>query len=183
MALWFTASAASPVLQELWGLTASRTGWLTTIVQFGFVAGTLTAALFNLADILPLRWYFTIAVVQGSNRALWQIKVPPELQGRVFAAEQMMARAFAPLAYLLAGPLADRVFEPLLAAEGALAGDLGPILGTGPGRGIGLMFLLIGLTKVLIAAAARGNRHIREIEDDLPDATPSDQRLMDGAHI
>ncbi len=63
MALWFTASAASPALQQLWGLTSSQTGWLTTIVQFGFVAGTLTAAFLNLADILPLRWYFTVAVL------------------------------------------------------------------------------------------------------------------------
>lgn len=63
MALWFTASAASPTLQELWGLTTSQTGWLTTIVQFGFVAGTLTAAFLNLADIVPSRGYFTLSVL------------------------------------------------------------------------------------------------------------------------
>ncbi|MFC1499808.1 MFS transporter, partial [Candidatus Zixiibacteriota bacterium] len=63
MALWFTASAASPTLQALWDLSPSQTGWLTTIVQLGFVAGTLTAALLNLADILPSRAYFTISVL------------------------------------------------------------------------------------------------------------------------
>ena len=63
MALWFTASAASPGLQTLWDLSPSQTGWLTTIVQFGFVAGTLTAAILNLADIMPSRGYFTISVL------------------------------------------------------------------------------------------------------------------------
>ncbi len=63
MALWFTASAASPTLQALWGLSPLQTGWLTTIVQFGFVAGTLVAAILNLADIVPSRGYFTLSVL------------------------------------------------------------------------------------------------------------------------
>ncbi len=58
MSVWFTASAASPVLQERWGLSSSQVGWLTTCVQLGFVAGTAVAALLNLADIIPSRWYF-----------------------------------------------------------------------------------------------------------------------------
>jgi MFS family permease len=57
MSLWFTASAVTPYLQERWGLDAGQAGWLTTAVQLGFVAGTAAAALFNLADIWPSRWY------------------------------------------------------------------------------------------------------------------------------
>ncbi|HEX6065479.1 MAG TPA: MFS transporter [Longimicrobiales bacterium] len=57
MSLWFTASAVTPYLQVRWSLDAGAAGWLTTVVQLGFVAGTATAALLNLADIWPARWY------------------------------------------------------------------------------------------------------------------------------
>ena len=57
MSLWFTASAVTPYLQVRWSLDATAAGWLTTVVQLGFVAGTASAALLNLADIWPARWY------------------------------------------------------------------------------------------------------------------------------
>ena len=58
VSVWFTASAVSPALVDAWGLTGQETGWLTTSVQIGFVAGTALAALLNLADVVPARWYF-----------------------------------------------------------------------------------------------------------------------------
>lgn len=67
MSLWFTASAVSPQLQALWGLDAQQVGWLTTIVQLGFVAGTGVAALLNFADIFPSRTYFATAAVLAST--------------------------------------------------------------------------------------------------------------------
>lgn len=66
MSLWFTASAVSPQLAELWGLTGSQAGWLTTMVQIGFVAGTAVAAALNLADILPDRPYFAASAALGA---------------------------------------------------------------------------------------------------------------------
>lgn len=63
MSLWFTASAVAPQLQALWGLSAQQAGWLTTVVQLGFVAGTAVAALLNLADVLPARPYFAVSAV------------------------------------------------------------------------------------------------------------------------
>ena len=66
MSLWFTASAVSPQLAELWGLTASEAGWLTTTVQLGFVAGTAFAAALNLADLLPDRPYFAASALLGA---------------------------------------------------------------------------------------------------------------------
>jgi MFS family permease len=66
MSLWFTASAVSPQLAALWGLSASQAGWLTTTVQIGFVAGTAFAAALNLADILPDRPYFTASAALGA---------------------------------------------------------------------------------------------------------------------
>jgi MFS family permease len=72
MSLWFTASAVSPQLAEVWGLTSSQAGWLTTMVQLGFVAGTAVAAALNLADVLPERPYFaaSAALAALSNAAI-----------------------------------------------------------------------------------------------------------------
>ena len=72
MSVWFSASAVSPELRELWNLDASQSGWLTTAVQIGFVAGTALAALLNLADIVPARWYFAVtSILAGvANAAL-----------------------------------------------------------------------------------------------------------------
>ncbi len=72
MSLWFTGSAVSPQLAELWGLSGGQAGWLTTAVQLGFVAGTAVAALLNLADIVPERRYFAASAALGaaSNAAI-----------------------------------------------------------------------------------------------------------------
>lgn len=59
--VWFSASALRPQLAVLWNLTPSEAGWLTTVVQLGFVAGTAVAALLNLADILPIHRYYAIS--------------------------------------------------------------------------------------------------------------------------
>jgi MFS family permease len=72
MSEWFTASAVAPELQLRWALTTSQVGWLTTVVQLGFVVGTALAALLNLADVLPSRAYFATSSVAAaaSNAAL-----------------------------------------------------------------------------------------------------------------
>jgi DHA3 family macrolide efflux protein-like MFS transporter len=114
--------------------------------------------------------HVTIAIVFGSNQAIWQSKVEPQLQGRVFATQQMVARSAAPAAYLLAGFLADRVFNPLLTMDGPLTGSLGRVLGTGPGRGIGLLFVLMGAIKIAITLLARSNPPLRYVEEELPEA-------------
>ena len=66
MALWFAGSAVAPQYRALWGLTASEAGWLTTVVNLGFVAGTATSALLNLADVVPSRRLFALSAVAGA---------------------------------------------------------------------------------------------------------------------
>lgn len=63
MSPWFAGTALAPALTEAWGLSAAQVGWLSSAVQLGFVAGTLTAAVLNLADVLPSRWYVAGAAV------------------------------------------------------------------------------------------------------------------------
>lgn len=146
----------------------------------GFEA--LSGLCFILIGLRPSWWlvaagafgaHITIALIFGANQAIWQRKTPSEAQGRVFAAQQMAMRAAAPLAYLLAGPLAERVFDPLLAPGGPLAGGLGVLIGSGPGRGIGLLFILMGALKIGFTLVGYLNPRIRYVEDELPDAIVS----------
>jgi len=85
----------------------------------------------------------------------------------------MISRSMMPLATLVAGPLADYVFDPLMAADGALGSTwVGQVVGTGPGRGIGLMYILSALLLIAVSALAWTNPRIRMVEEDLPDAIP-----------
>lgn len=66
MSLWFGASAVAGELGARWSLTTSQVGWLTSVVQLGFVIGTAVAALLNLADLVPSRWYFATSALAGA---------------------------------------------------------------------------------------------------------------------
>jgi MFS family permease len=66
MSLWFAGSAVSSQIALRWGLDASQVGWLATIVQLGFVAGTASVATLNLADIIPARRLFTFSALLGA---------------------------------------------------------------------------------------------------------------------
>ncbi|HEX8089387.1 MAG TPA: MFS transporter, partial [Blastocatellia bacterium] len=116
----------------------------------------------------------SLPIIHGCNRVIWQVKTPPEIQGRVFATSSMILRSTGPLGFIIAGPLADKVFEPLLVVNGPLAGSLGKVVGVGPGRGIGLMMVVMGLIMTLVTIAAFMNSHIRGIQQELPDCVPDE---------
>jgi MFS family permease len=122
----------------------------------------IAVACFIFAGLSPL--------VGGLSQAIWQGKVAHEVQGRVFAMRGLVVSAAAPLAYLLAGPLADRVFEPLMAPGGALAGTIGQLIGIGKGRGVGLLFMSLGLLIIVVVFLSSLNPRLRKVESELPDA-------------
>ena len=166
-----TGMLTGSLLMTAWGGPKRR---INGVITFEALSGIS----FMLMGLQPEFWlvavgafsaHITIAIVFGSNQALWQAKVEPGNQGRVFAAQQMIASAASPLAYLLAGPLAEKIFEPLMASGGALTHILSPLLGSGAGRGIGLMFVLMGLVKIMISVLAYLNPRVRLIEDESPD--------------
>ncbi|MFP3939440.1 MAG: MFS transporter [Thermoanaerobaculia bacterium] len=126
------------------------------------IAGALFVALFG------------IPIVNGCSQALWQSKVPPDVQGRVFGMRRLLATATAPVGFLVAGPLADRVFEPLLQPDGALASTAGRVLGVGDGRGIGLLFTILAVLLLAVSAWGYLKPHVRNVDEDLPDAVPDE---------
>ena len=126
----------------------------------------ITAAQFLGALALP--------ITNGSAQAIWQSKVAQDVQGRVFSVRRMIAFSIIPLAYLVTGPLSEKVFTPLLQENGLAVDTFGQIFGTGPGRGIGLMFSTLGLVYFIIAQLIFLDKRIRNVELDLPDAVPSE---------
>jgi DHA3 family macrolide efflux protein-like MFS transporter len=121
-----------------------------------WVIGSLCTALF-----LPL--------INGSNQAIWQSKVPPALQGRVFATRRLIAQVSAPIAMLAAGPLADRVFEPLMTSGSAFARVLSHIVGSGRGAGMGLMLVIAGILGTAVGLSGYLFPAVRNAETLLPD--------------
>ncbi len=120
-------------------------------------------------------YLFFIPILNGSNQAIWQSKVAPDIQGRVFAVRRLIAQISAPLAMVLGGPLADFVFTPAMQPGGALSPLLGNIFGTGPGAGMAVMIALFGLLGTMIGVSGYLFPAIRNVEDLLPDyvATPA----------
>lgn len=113
---------------------------------------------------------FSGPLINGSSQAIWQVKVPPDVQGRVFAVRRLIAQFTVPLGFLSAGPLADFVFKPLLLPGGPLAGSVGRVLGVGPGRGIGLLYLILSVIPLVTTLWAYAQPRMRRVEEELPDA-------------
>ncbi len=116
---------------------------------------------------------FTGTPVLGAcSQVIWQRKTAPDIQGRVFSYRRVISYSSIPLAYVVVGPLADKVFNPLLVEDGKLAGSIGKLIGVGPGRGIGLMYVLMGVLLLAATAIAFSYSHMRNVEKELPDMAP-----------
>jgi len=112
---------------------------------------------------------FVSPVINASNQAIWQSKVVPDLQGRVFATRRLIAQVSAPPAMVLAGLLADAVFEPAMKPGGSLAPVFGWLVGTGEGSGMALIFILTGLLGAAFSLSIYAIRTVREVETIIPD--------------
>lgn len=115
---------------------------------FIFLAGLRPSI--TLITIATFGGLFCFPLITGCSEALFLSKVEAHVQGRVFALQGMIAGSLLPLAYLLAGSLADYVFEPLLDSSGLLADNVGKIIGVGSGRGMGLLFIILGIIQIFL---------------------------------
>ncbi|MDZ8095168.1 MAG: MFS transporter [Nostoc sp. DedQUE05] len=113
----------------------------------------------------------TQPIVSSSTQAVMQKKVEPSVQGRVFAIKGAIEAAALPLGYITIGPLAEKVFEPLMATDGYLAGSIGQIIGVGSGRGMGLLLIIMGVLTILETSIAYLYPRLRFVEDELPNVS------------
>jgi Condensation domain len=89
-------------------------------------------------------------------------------------AVSVIAWSTLPLGFLVLAPLASRAFEPLLAPGGALAGPVGQVIGVGSGRGIGLVYIVVGLAIAALTASGLRIPRLGRFDADVPDAAPDD---------
>jgi len=160
------------LLMSAWGGPKRRIhgviGFIALVAVGLVVMGLYPSSLLIIAGAVLMM--FSVPLASGASQAISQSKIDPAAQGRTSATTSMISRSMMPIAYLSAGPLADRVFEPMMREGGALANTfLGQIGGTGPGRGIGLLLVSSGLLLLVVTALAYANPRIRLIEDELPD--------------
>jgi MFS transporter, DHA3 family, macrolide efflux protein len=194
---WVISPLIVPLILDNWD--ASTLGYLSTLMGVGMLAGTLVMSawgggkrkIFTLLGAGILSGLFLAAVglrasipliavcgvgmmfcgpfMNASSQAIWQAKVAPDVQGRVFAVRRTIAWSSGIIAPLLAAPLADYLFKPAMAAGGGLAPILGPLFGFGAGRGVGVLMSLVGLLSVGVSIFALLTPLIRHVELDLPD--------------
>jgi MFS transporter, DHA3 family, macrolide efflux protein len=187
----------TPLILDNW--KADVLGYLSTVMGVGMLAGTLVMSAWGggkrkvytllgagvvssiflsavglrisipLIAVCGFGFMFCMPLLNASSQAIWQAKVAPDVQGRVFAIRRMIAWSSGLIAPLLAAPLADYVFKPGMAEGGALAALLGPLVGVGTNHGVGILISVLGLLSVGVSVLSFFNRSIRNVEVDLPD--------------
>ena len=170
------------IIISAWGGPKRR---INLVLSFGILQGI---CLF-IIGVQPNTWLILAGVfiflvgfpiIAGTAEAIWMVKVAPDVQGRVFSTRNMIVASTMPIAFLAAGPLADNLFEPWMQAGGRLSASAGVFLGVGPGRGIGLLFICLGICAALSTAAGLMSSRLRNVEDELPDQVQiADERARD----
>jgi len=181
MSLGSIGYLAGSIVMSVWGGAKRRiNAVIGSMLLLGLFMGLIgLRASIPLVIVCVFMTSFWVPIVASSNQVIWQSKVAPDVQGRVFAIRRTIVLATPLLAYLVAGPLADNVFEPLLAVNGPLAGSVGQIIGVGQGRGIGLLLISMGLLLVLVTAISCLYPRLRHVEDELPDVVFEKPILVD----
>lgn len=133
------------------------------LTVLGFGRGLLVWAIAGAA------YGFFEAIGNSLIFALWQEKVEPAIQGRVFNILRLVGLGSTPLAILAATRLSDKVLEPAMAGGGALAATFGGLVGTGPGAGMGLALGFAGLFGVAGLLVGYLWPAVRNAETVLPD--------------
>jgi DHA3 family macrolide efflux protein-like MFS transporter len=144
-------------------------------VLAGWIVSSFFFMLVGLTTWLPL-WVGALALstlfaplINGSNQAIWQSKVAPDVQGRVFSARTLIAWMTNPISPIIAGTLADYVLEPAMRTSSALSSVFGWLVPPGPGAGMSLLIIFGCLGGILAGLTGYFVQPIRDAEDILPD--------------
>jgi DHA3 family macrolide efflux protein-like MFS transporter len=159
------------ILMSAWGGFKKRAhgvliGWIIFGIFFAAFGASSDLAMWITFIVL---FELTGPLVNTSNQALWQSKVAPDVQGRVFSARRLIAWFTQPIAPIIAGTLADFVMEPAMKSGSGLATVFGPVFGTSSGAGMGLLIGFTGLVGAAVGLTGFLIPAIRNADDILPD--------------
>ncbi len=159
------------ILLTVWGGPERRMDGILGAMVFASL-GAILAGLYESSWLIAggmLMIGIAFVFMIGLNRVIWQVKAAPEILGRIFALRVALGVGAQAFGILIAGPLAEQIFEPLMSEDGALATNVGQLIGTGPGRGMALMYILLGVLLIALVIVSILIRRIRLLEDDIPD--------------
>lgn len=159
------------ILLSVWGGHKRRIHSLL----LGMVGAGVSKIIFGLAQI-PLIWIpaqfcssFNFPAISSSDRAIWLTKVEPDLQGKVLASHTLISGFSPAIGRLLAGPLADYIFEPAMKPDGNLAAIFGGMFGSGSGAGMALLYVICSLGMLSVGLVGYAFPLLRDVEDIVPD--------------
>ncbi|MEG9547836.1 amino acid adenylation domain-containing protein [Streptomyces baarnensis] len=115
-----------------------------------------------------------LSMVNGVYTTIVQIKVPQRFHGRVFALNTLVAWSTLPIGHGIIAPVGSSVFGPMFEDGGSLTSTVGALIGTGPGRGIGFMYLLFGAAMLALVVIGLRLPVLARFDLDVPDALPDD---------
>jgi DHA3 family macrolide efflux protein-like MFS transporter len=171
-----TASAAGiggvtgAILLTVWGGTKRRVNGMLA----GFIGAGLSKTLFGLgrspAIWIPAQFCSSLnfPLLGSSETAIWMTQIAPNLQGRVFAANALVLQIVSAIATLMAGPLADRIFEPAMQAGGQFAALFSPIVGTGTGAGMAWLYVITSIGLLVVGIGGYAIPQLRQVEQETP---------------
>ena len=105
----------------------------------------------NIIGISTFLFFSTLPFMNSCADVLVRVSIPNELQGRVWGLISLITQMGTVVAYIISGIMADYVFEPMFNKNGILVENIGIIIGTGKGRGIGFMLILSGIGMLIMA--------------------------------
>ncbi|WJZ03559.1 MFS transporter [Corynebacterium freiburgense] len=144
------------------GISVSCMGTSTYIVVIG---------------IFAFLFFCSLPPMNTSLEVLVRSAIPNETQGRIWGLISLLSQFGFIFAYAIAGPLVDHVFNPLLTPNGPLASSIGVFLGVGDTRGIGLLFIIVGIGMAVLGVQIRRNKNVYALQENflqqLDDAPPA----------
>ncbi|WP_329110290.1 amino acid adenylation domain-containing protein [Micromonospora sp. NBC_01699] len=165
------------LIMTAWGGPRHRRMRGMLLLTFAFAAGGLVTGLRPSVAVVAagaLGMSLSLSVINGIWLTIIQTKVPQRLHARVIALNMVIALSTMPLGQAVLAPLLVPRFEPLLLADGALADTVGQVLGVGPGRGTGLLYILFAACVAVVVAVSLRVRTLSRFDDEVPDAPPDD---------
>ena len=162
--------ASGMILGSLFiGMFGGRQRYVLLLAVSLFLAGLFFAGIGLSTEIVAVTaagflFFATLPFINTSIEVLIRKNINNRQQGRVWSIISMITYLGSIIAFAVAGFLADRIFNPLLAADGLLAETVGGVIGVGSGRGIAFMFLISGCMISLTAVLIRRNAAIKRLE-------------------
>lgn len=172
MLMFGVGAVVGAVIITAWGGFKRRIHGVLLGIAFSSLFGMVVVGLGQSIQVWALGAFlvaFFMPFINGSSQAIWQAKVTPDIQGKVFATRRLIAQISAPVAMILGGRLADVVFEPAMTSGGTFAQFFQPLVGSGPGAGMGLLFVFSGIFGAVAALSGYLVPAVRQIETRLPD--------------